>query len=595
MNKTRFVLLALMLAWCPLAAQEETVDAQIPADYADYIRAVFPGVDPTGEHSLFELKNYTDAGARHKYTAHMTQLVLSYTEQLDMGPTLSKLFDQYGRGKYAEYPSFKVMHAVLLMQFPPNNPNISESEKLLREAAEQHKDFAYPWYFLAQLEMLHSQREPERGTRSTLDMVEKAISLRKDFIQAYVLKAQVLINMKPPRTAEVIEFAKPLVTAPLPADANDYLDLLEMYGAAAGPVEFYKLVDEHLNGTKLSVRHRIRALLMKANMCVYEKRYDDAINWIEECGKLTDPKAEPRMAQQIARNIAICWGLKAMLAGKDSPEFAALVEEARKHHLAAAELERKHMPIALRGPEALVYIDLLANSLGKVEEALQWVEAYLKETDLTATQRNRLENIADELKYFLNPTEDLKLTTIENYLTQDDMLKLSLSLRKAREDHRTGTTFKTERALNLFIKLLGNRERGIVRDAAFLAAETGRVIGGDAIKKAGEAIAEQFKKEIECNTDDQANLQADLSDTIRRLGHMPSIVAVVRHFADLAEKVTQRALLARIMGGWCTDDFLAAYKHVPKKLSAMKRNSPSDSASWLRELADAIQKEIDEG
>ncbi|MBK8205905.1 MAG: hypothetical protein IPK87_03815 [Planctomycetes bacterium] len=595
MTKTRFVLFAMLLSLCPLAAQEATVDAQIPADYADYIRTVFPGVDPSGEHSLFELKNYTDAGKRHEYTSNMSRLVLLYTEQLEMGPTLSKLFDQYGRGKYAEYATFKVMHAVMLLQFPPNNPNISESEKLLREAAEQHKDFAYPWFFLAQLEMLRMRQEPERGARPTIDALEKAISLQKNFVQAYVLKAQVLINMKPPRTAEVVEMITPLVKSGPASDADDYSDLLQMYFAAAGPEAFHKVVDEHLKNPNMNPRFRTRTLVLKANAYMAQNAYDDAIATLEECAKLTDTKVDPRAAQQLERNFAICWATKAMIAGKEHAEYPQMIEQARKHHLAAADLERKHMPIALRGPEAVVYIDLLVNSLGKVEEALQWLEAYLKETDLTATHRNRLENIVDELKNFMNPTEDNKLTILENYLTQDDMPKLSLSLRKAREDHRTGTTFKTERALNLFIKLLANRERGIVRDAAFLAAETGRVIGGDAIKKAGEAIAEQFKKEIECNTDEQANLQADLSDTIRRLGHMPSIVAVVRHFADLAEKVVQRALLARIMGGWCTDDFLAAYKHVPKKLSAMKRSSPSDSASWLREVADAIQKEIDEG
>lgn len=620
---TRMMLLALLLicsAACMAQAEptppsgdgkqdpkpepkEETPPAppEIPADYADYIRKVFPGVDPTGEHNLFELKNYSDATKRHEYTASTARIVLLYMQELQMGGTLLKLFDHYSRGKQGENPTFKVLHAIVLLQFPPGKPNVSEALKLLREAAETHKDFAYAWYYIAQVEMLGAQQEG-RGSLAVLEALDKALAIRKDFIQANVLKAQVLISMKPPRNAEVLKFIEPIAKGPFPPDADDYSDVLQMYFAVAGADAFKALVNEHLARPTMNDRYRLRALVLLANAHMALNQYDDALGWLEKARPLTDPKVEPRAAQQMTRNVAICWASKAMANKADKELFQQCAEEARKYHLEAAELERKYMPIALRGPEAVVYVDLLVRALGRTEEAIQWLRAYLNDTDLMVAQRYRLENILAFLEDQVDPNEGRKVERLRNQLAQKDWPQIARTLEEYRNAVRTGTRFETADAVSVFIKLLQESpDRGIDRDAAFMLADTASNIDAEAVAKAGAAIVERFKKEIECKTDDQAALHGDFGEAIRLLTngravteHRP-VVDFLRHLAGLVEKVETRTLLTKIMPGWTLDELLQRYKHAPRKLAGMRQQNPEYSAAWLKELADAIEKEINEG
>jgi len=78
------------------AADEE--DPGIPADFNEYLKKTYPGLDPTGAHDLFSLKDPKNKEERHTYTAFMAQLLLEYMGTLDMGSTISKLFDQYSPG-----------------------------------------------------------------------------------------------------------------------------------------------------------------------------------------------------------------------------------------------------------------------------------------------------------------------------------------------------------------------------------------------------------------------------------------------------------------------------------------------------------------
>lgn len=575
------------------------VPPEIPADYADFVRKTFPGVDPTGEHNLFDLKNPADPAKRHDYTANMARLVLLYLQELQMGSSLLKLFDHYGRGKQGENPTFKVLHAIVMLQFPPGKPNISEASKLLREAAETHKDFAYAWYYIAQVEMIGGQQE-SRGTKPALEALDKALSIRKDFIQALVLKAQILINMKPPRNSEVLKFVEPVLKGPLPPDADDYSDLLQMYFAVAGAEAFKVIVNEHLKRPEMTDRFRLRALVLQANAHMALNQYDDAIGWLERARALVSVKTEPRAAQQLARNLAICWASKAMATKNDKELFQKFADEAHRYHLEAAEVERRNMPVSLRGPEAVVYVDFLVRAMSRVEQAIQWLRGYLDDTDLMVAQRYRLENILAFLEDQVDPNEARKVERLRNQYAQKDWPQIARTLDEYRNGVRQGNRFESMDAVSIFLELLNTPERGVERTAAFLAADTAANIGAEAVSKAGAALVQRFKKEIECKTDDQAALQNDFSEAMRLLTegrpvkeHGP-VVEFLRHLADIVEAVELPTLLTKVMPGWTLDEFLKRYKHAPRKLGGLNQRKADASAKWLRELADAIEKEIKE-
>lgn len=593
------LLLALALSAAPLLAQEDEKEipasAEIPADFTDYIKRVFPTLDPMGEHDLFDLKNPTDADELHDYTGQMARLVLLYINQLEMGATLSKLFDQYSRGRYAEYPAFKVMHAILLLQYPPGRRDAVEAEKLLREVAAQHADFAYPWYYLAQVAQLSAANQQDRGAAERLRRIDRALEIRADFIQARVVKAEILVSTN--RNLEAVKLIEPMVKGKLPQDPDDYADLIRWYAIAAGTASLHAVVDEHLAREDLPRGFRVRALHLKARTYMLELRFDDAIGTLQKALEITDPKREPEAHIRILTDTGECWSGKAVAMQRDEPskreEAAKLLDEALSFLRQAAEAERVNLPVAMRGIYAERYLLYLWKGAGKKEAAVNWVTSYLKETDLTAARRAALSSRLQEILLEVNPTEQGRVSLLESYVKQDDMPKLESALATARQNVRTQREkFSTERALTLFTQLLRSPVRKIVADAAFLSSDAALAIGGDAPARAAAAIASRFEEEKECNSDQQAELQLELSNALARLDHKPSWERVVRHFASLVDEASSFGPFPRVMHVWNEPEFLSRLKHAPQRFARSRNNTAA--AKWLRELADAIRKELDE-
>jgi tetratricopeptide (TPR) repeat protein len=615
----RLCLLIALLAASALPAQEPAQPeppvekaAEIPADYSEYVRKIVPGADPLGEHNLFKLKDYTDKDKRHQYTATMAQLVLVYLKDLEMGSTLTKLFDQYARGKYGEYATFKVLHALVLSQYPSTGSNLDQAEKIFREAADQFKDFAYPWFYLAQIEIVRAEHDRGRGIQPAIVAISKAIQIQPDFLPAIALKAQLLAGFSSTRTAEAIALLEPVLKGKLPADPETYAELLQVYFMAAGPDAFHQMVDAHLKREDLSDRHRMHALVTKAAAYVGAKQADDAIAILEEVEKKADPRTEPAQTLKLRRMLADAWAGKAKALIDEDPsltntrkDFEVYLAAAATYYESAAEADRLYMPIAMRGIDAGVYVTFLFEmaklemrhsvsvARRRAEQAATWLDRYLKdkETNLSGIRRNTLENLRSIINLTLNPTEDGYLDVLSVLDIENDVDKIRHELATTRERVRMNAqVFTKARALDLFLRFLDSRERPIVRDAAFLAADTARRIGPEAAERAGKAIAEKFETEEELNSDEQGDLQYDLCESIRLLFDSKSMERVLRHMAVLAENSSNTIKLQRIMRSWAQDDFLSRIPNAPANLSRLKMGNNADCATWLRAVADAIKK-----
>jgi hypothetical protein len=581
----------------------EAVDPGIPADFNDYLRKLYPGLDPGGEHNLFALKDPKDKEKRHEYTIAMTQLVLEYMTTLDMGSTIAKVFDQYSRGKEATQVTFKVLHAVVLRYYPASKPNISESEKLLREVTDQAPDYAYPWFLLAQFfefpRMLQLQNTSPRDVLAALD---KALEIKPDFLGAMLLKCQVYMQANPPRVADVKDLITPFL-AKLPSRLDDFELLMMLYATSQSEKELEAKVKELIDGGKLSNAQEFRLRRVQVLGQVDLNQLDAAAINLTEMLKLIRQSEQPSEAIWTNRQLADCWGKKAMRVRTLDPElsdpasrknFDEFTAEAIALYGLCAEIERQHLPLALRGIEARGYVEFLV-FCERFERARDWLVKYLAETDLAAPQRTVLDNLRILIDVQLNPTEDGLLDMYESYVASDNMEKLALSLGLAEQNVKLKQEhFKTERALTFFLGQLDNRVRMTVGFAAVLAADTALQIGGDAIQRAGEAIAARFEKETELNSEEQAKLQAALCGALQLGGHRPSQERGIRHAAKLIEESTAeglRNMMPAILNVWSGASYLKGLKNPVAEPSAMERFRPKEATAWLKKLADAVAKE----
>jgi len=610
MTRTLSILILALSCGCVAAQAPETPDkkpaeAGIPADFNDYLRKVYPGLDPGGEHDIFALKDPKDEATRHDYTVAMTQMLLEYLTTLDMGSTIIKQFDQYSRGKEGGQATFKTLYALVLLYYPPGKPNSSEAQKLLHQAAEQAPDYAYPWFLLANFEFARFSQATDVSPRAVLAALDQAIELRPKFLRAVLMKCQVFLRAQPPRSAEVSALIAPFLKEKLPAPPDDFEDLLKMYWATHKTSELHSMIQGMLDGGKLSEDQVMRALRVKAQSQLADGAYDDGIATLEEMRKLNKPAEDPNDAIWIHRQLGAAWGTKAMKMKFADPELkqpgareecAGYTSKAEVEHAACADIERKHLPLALRGSQARTYVEFLLHGMEKPDRARDWLVKYLEETDLAVAQRNLLNNLRRKIEIVLNPTEEGLLDMYEDYVASDDMDNLAVSLGVAvRTMNEKQEGFKTERALKFFLGQLDNRVRVTVGFAAVLAAEAAQHHSAESIRLAGEAVATRLEKEAELNSDEQSRLQAMLAESLLRLGHRPSQERAVRHAAKLIEASagtdTIRTLMRRTLDVWTGDQFLKGLTNPPEAPRAMDKNNPTRAAAWLIKLADVLAKQ----
>lgn len=589
----------------PAPKEEQAEDPGIPADFNAYLKKTYPGLDPGGKHDPFNLKDPKDKAERHDYTVAMTQLLLEYMGTLDMGSTISKLFDQYSRGKVGNTVTFKVLHALVLMYYPPGQPNITEAEKLLREAAERAPDYAYPWFLLAQFEYLRFVEIENTSPRAVLQAVDKALEIKPDFLRAVLLKGQVYMRANPPRSTEVQAMLAPFVKDQLTGNPDDFEDLLRLYVSCHGADALYSLCRNLAESGRLDTSLKVRALRVQTTVRMANGQWDDSIGLLEELLKLQSAEVDPAIAAWGHERLARCWTLKAMDLKVGDPELAkpgskekfdSFIAEADAQHRACADIEREHMPLALRGSYARSYAEFLTKGLGKLEAARDWLKEYLRTTDLVKSQRTILDNQLRLIELQLDPTEEGLISFYESRVAADEMDELAISLALAREKVRLeGQHFKLQRSLKFFLSQLDNRQRLTSAYAAWLAADTARQIGDGATAQAGKDIATRIEKETELNSQAQADLLASLSEALVLVDHRESQERGIRQCAKLIEAGREnrdiRKLMKDVVDTWADEAFRKGLKNPPDAPSRRDLFSPDTVVAWLNKLADAVKAE----
>ncbi|MBZ0136348.1 MAG: hypothetical protein K8I27_08245 [Planctomycetes bacterium] len=613
MTKRLFTLLLLLLLAAPLCAQDsqpadepeptEEEVVGIPVDYNKYLKTLYPNTDPGSKHDVFNLKNPTGKNERHEYTSAMAQLVLAYvSSELDFGSTLSKLFDQYSRGTQANSPIFKVLYSIVLLYYPPGNPNAAEAQKLLREAAELAPDFAYPHLLLAQVEYSRLMQIEGVSPRATLQALDKALEIRPDFLRAILLKCEVYLQYQPPRTKEVLEMIKPWTNQKLPELGFDFEDVLKVYARSSSNADVQTLIEQLLAGGKLTQVQKLSAHQVAGTKYLSDELYDDAIVHFEKMHDLVTVEDNPQMALRARKSLAACWDFKAraLKKGLDDPEtktrYNQFINKAADLHRACAELEARHIPLVMRGQQAFEYVQFVSFGLGDDEAASKWLGEYLANTDLTRSHRNLLENVKAGIDLKLNPTEEGLITSYRNHLKRGDLERLAISLGMAKEKLRLdGTSFTEEASLRFFLEALTTGDRMVTRYAAFLVATTAKELGGEFIAMAGDALIARLLQEDELKSEAQADLHADLAQALKILESWTHMEQAVRHSAKMVklakDELTVRELTQPIIDNWNDEALLKKLNPPLKRPGRMDIYSAGDAAEWLaKKLAESVKK-----
>lgn len=612
MMKRLFAFLLLLAIAAPLCAQDpapaetdtatEEEPVGVPVDYNKYLKKLYPDIDPGGKHDIFNLKNPSSKDERHEYTVAMAQLLIEYlSPNLDFGATLSKLFDQYSRGKEANSPVFKTLYAIVLLYYPPGNPNTTQAEQLLREAAELAKDYAYPHFMLAQFEFARLVQVEGVSPRVTLQHIDKALELRPGFLRAVLLKCEVYFQYQQDRTKEILEMIKPYLNEDLPKVGYDFEDVLKVYARCSG-TDLQERLDKYMNSGTLTETQKITVLELSGQHHMEKLRYDEAIGKFEEILKFTSVDSDPAEVLKARKWLAMAWDMKARDLKKQlaDPEVKKrhdeFVEKSLSLHRACAELEAKEMPISMRGGQAMQYVEVLAFGLDRKQEAVDWLAAYLESTDLTRSQRNRLDNIRATLQAYLDPSEENKIAIYRGKLERGDLEGLAASLGTAWERLRVSNeSFKESGSLSFFLESLDTGNRAADGYAALLAAATAKQLGADAIKKAGDAILKRLEKESELKSEAQASIHKQLAEALKLLESWEHIEKAVLHSAKMIksakDELNVRALTQPIIDNWNDEALLAKLKPAMKKASRMDVYTPEDAADWMtKKLAAGIKK-----
>jgi hypothetical protein len=263
-------------------------------------------------------------------------------------------------------------------------------------------------------------------------------------------------------------------------------------------------------------------------------------------------------------------------------EFDAFYEQLIDHHRKAAEIEARHLPIAMRGEEAerfvMVQMKVADGEAGaglrqqKREKALLWLGTYLKETDLTASRRRRLEDLQANIHLMLNPTEEGYIRKLENYEAAKDIPKLHAELATKRDRvHGQFEEFTLLVSLEFFLRQINSSDDNIARHAAYLAGHTAKNRGGEAVPRVGKAIADRFEKANELKTELQYRFLNDLCESSRKLGDKPALERIVRQLITIAENEPSKYEFSQLMSGWTEDAFLKTIAGAPKAMGAQDR------------------------
>lgn len=573
----------------------------LKTDFIAYIKKLNPGLDPEGKHDLFNLQNPTGK-ERHEYTGNMAKLMLIYLQRLHYGSMVAKLFDQYARGQYANEAVFNCLYGLLLTQYPPGNSNWVDAQKYLNKAISlAGNKFAWAQYLLGEIELGKLRAGATSSASVALGYANDALTDSPNFLKAKLLKVRIYLAANPPAQPEAAKILDTLKNK-IPANPDDYEEVLTHYGNAFTNEKLVELIDQQLVGGKLSNAHKERAYSVAAIALRQAGKLDEAIDYMRKVLDLSDPKANPEPAIRAHGFMAQCWGIKAINLRRSDPDlkegdnqkdFDTFVEGARKNHEKAAMLEAEYQPIDYRGVEASAYVVFLYRGVARLEDALVWLEDYLAKTDLPATRRESLERVAARIRNILDPDESGLLEQIRDSIKSKDDGNLRAALRTTTQNVARGIHLKSDEAKDLMTELVNHHDREVTAMAALLLADTVTQREGQDRSAAAKVIVTRFEKEKETKTPEQSSLQQSLLQALRLVGDWKALAAAARHMKVLLDSADFRIRneLAFVVAVLHDKQFLGLLgADAPETLARRNLKKPAKVKDWMDELADALDK-----
>ncbi|MCC6572210.1 MAG: hypothetical protein IT462_00335 [Planctomycetes bacterium] len=585
--------------------KEATEDVGLTAtkgDLTDFIKKYLPGVDPAGAHDFTKIQSPTDPQKRFEYTHQMGRLLQFYVKQLDMGATFSKHFDALSRTELKDQPVFMTLYAMLLISFPPGRPNVLEAEDLLKNAAKVADNYEYPNYLLARILMArHGNRRP------LMEYVERTLKLRPTFVDAKLLKAEILLDPDAGDTAAAIKLIEETLALDN-TDVEDFVQATQLYAIATSTDQLVAKVEELLKRPSLEARRRAHARAVAAQVLAQAGKIQESLPWMDAAIQDIDTKQDPRFAI-IARhflgkaNADLAIQLRQRdpkLTGENRKAYELLVLTAKNYYELAATYEKDLLPADMRGEHAEHYVIFLDVSLEEPELAVKWLTDYLDKTTLSGNWRTRLELVLLSMRARTSSDEAIVVRELKDRREKQDTDGLARALALLAGRVRNGNPPKSGELLNELLELLNYTDRSIVAMAGRLAAEGGLSRGGDDIAKVGEALGRRLEKETECVNDEQVQLHKLMAQALRRLGSRKSEARAVRHLETLFAKVVGRTPdeLLSVLMEWLDEDYLEALTKaikdsdvtVPERLGTSARRDPATVREYLTNLAKALDK-----
>lgn len=550
-----FVLLCLALA-AALPAQEPPKPdpkdrAEEPAgtkpDLSAFVKRQYPGLDPAGEHDFTRLKNYTDGAKRFEYTRAMARLLIFYIKKCAMGAMLAKYFDSLSRTEAANQPTYNALHAVVLLSYPPERPNILDAEKLMRAAVRLDPAYEYPYYLLAELEFARMM-QGNSTRRAVEDLLDKA-NARPGFSDAIALQARVLLAITPPNKAEARKHVEKLFMLP-PEDPSGFQDMLGLYANCTSVADLMERVDAAAKAGQWTKRYEAQAHAFVAIGMISGKELGAATTRLEKALSMVSATEDPESVSEWRFGLGATYATLAVdlrnqdpkLYGENRKLFEKYVTAARLNFELGAEIEREHLPVDMRGPGAFRYTQFLAEQIGEMEEASDWLAKYLDRTTLTSEMRTRLMNWLRAIRAGKGNEERPRIELLDGARkTENDAMLVSRLDAEVLAVKERGLHFKNGESQQFFIELMGHQSRDVAGLAAFLLADTAMQRKPEDIELAANAIAGRLENETELVSREQALFQQQLVN---------ALMLFDKRAIDLRAAKRVRKILADTGGGY---------------------------------------------
>jgi hypothetical protein len=513
----------------PKPEAEKPVTLSTRTDLAAYIKKSYPELDPTGEHDFQRIKDPKDREQRFKYTWAMARLIIVYVRQAGMGSTLAKVFDQHKRTELAHQATFKVLYAVMTLSYPEGRADWMEAQRWLSEALKIDANYEYAHYMLGVIETEKYRARPESSNPAAaeaLRFVNEALKLRPKFAEAVLQKARLLSLRKPPDRDGAVKLLNEYLDLPA-SDVETFESALGLYGQSTTVGELITRCEKLLEGGKLSPLHRARTRKLAGSALAQAADFAKAVDWFELAIKEIKPEDQPATYLELTGLLGATWATLAMnqkvgqatLTGEEKVIFEKRVLAAQKYLQLAAEFERERMPLDLRGASAKAYALFLADKLQEMRPAAEWLRTYLDRTDLSSVWRDDLSRLLGEILAASTDgdAERNRVDLIGKMASEKQTDNLVARLSGERDLALQGKHFTSPEARELFKGLLDYPNRQAAGLAAFLLADTALQMKDEDREAAGAAICARYEKEEECVTEEQANLQSLLVQSIKLL------------------------------------------------------------------------------